>query len=83
MASREEQGGSSYVYFQSVSAHVYHGSLALLTVSFPLVRIVGGITHIVSEQNPSNVTLQIVFATLEGAGVSPLLLATLGFLQTV
>lgn len=48
-----------------------------------IIRIVGGITHIVSEQNPSNVTLQIVFATLEGAGVSPLLLATLGFLQTV
>ena len=48
------------------------------------MRIVGGVTHIVSEEqsNPS-VTLITIFSILEGAGLSPLMMATLGFLSTV
>ena len=48
-----------------------------------IVRILGGITHALSEQNPSNTTLQIIFGVMESAGLSPLMLATLGFLSTV
>ena len=48
-----------------------------------IVRILGGITHALSEQNPSNTTLQIIFGIMESAGLSPLMLATLGFLSTV
>ena len=48
------------------------------------VRVAGAVTHIISEQetNPS-VTLLIVVTILETSGVSPLLVATLGFLGTV
>ena len=48
-----------------------------------LVRILGGITPVLYEQNPSNTTLQIIFGIMESAGLSPLMLATLGFLSTV
>ncbi|OCH92728.1 hypothetical protein OBBRIDRAFT_750980 [Obba rivulosa] len=57
------------------------GWIFLLILS--IVRIAGGITHIALEQNPTNSTLQIVVGILESAGVSPLLLATLGFLNIV
>ncbi|KZT67599.1 hypothetical protein DAEQUDRAFT_812672 [Daedalea quercina L-15889] len=57
------------------------GWVLLLTLS--LVRIIGGATLIASQQDPSNVTLDVVASILVAAGVSPLLLATLGFIGTV
>ncbi|KAH9836536.1 uncharacterized protein C8Q71DRAFT_758388 [Rhodofomes roseus] len=57
------------------------GWIFLLILS--LVRIIGGATAVAAEQNPSDKTLDIVSATLTSAGVSPLLLATIGFLGTV
>ncbi|KAH9921456.1 uncharacterized protein B0H18DRAFT_956651 [Fomitopsis serialis] len=57
------------------------GWIFLLILS--IVRIVGGATQVAAEQNPSNITLDIVSYTLTSAGVSPLLLATIGFLATV
>ncbi|KAI0932666.1 hypothetical protein AcW1_000277 [Taiwanofungus camphoratus] len=57
------------------------GWIFLLILS--IIRIVGGVTHVLSEQKPTNITLIIIYSIMEGAGVSPLLLATLGFLQTV
>ncbi|KAH9836535.1 uncharacterized protein C8Q71DRAFT_857768 [Rhodofomes roseus] len=57
------------------------GWIFLVIVS--LVRIVGGATEVASQQNPSDVTLATVSSTLTSAGVSPLLLATIGFLTTV
>ncbi|KAI0351243.1 hypothetical protein OH77DRAFT_1498660 [Trametes cingulata] len=55
----------------------------IFLVILSIIRIGGGVTHILSEQSPTNVTLQIVFAILESTGLSPLLLATVGFLGTV
>jgi len=54
-----------------------------LPVHWPPVRIVGGATQIAAEQNPSNITLDTMSYTLTSAGLSPLLLATIGFLATV
>ncbi|KAI1795401.1 hypothetical protein LXA43DRAFT_40844 [Ganoderma leucocontextum] len=48
-----------------------------------IARIVGGITHVLWEQNPTNITLQTIFTIMESAGLSPLLMATLAFLSTV
>ncbi|PIL26230.1 hypothetical protein GSI_11985 [Ganoderma sinense ZZ0214-1] len=48
-----------------------------------ITRIVGGVTHVLSEQNPSNTILQTVFSIMESAGLSTLLIATLAFLSTV
>ena len=48
-----------------------------------LVRITGGITHILWEQNPKNTSLQTIFSIMESAGLSPLLMATLAFLSIV
>ncbi|KAI1795399.1 hypothetical protein LXA43DRAFT_40422 [Ganoderma leucocontextum] len=48
-----------------------------------IIRITGGITHLLWEQNRSNTTLQIIFSVMESAGLSPLLMATLAFLSTV
>ncbi len=47
------------------------------------MRIVGGIMHILWEQNPKNTSLQIVFSVMESAGLSPLLMATMAFLTIV
>ena len=47
----------------------------------PLVRITGGITHVLWEQNPKNTSLQSIFSIMESAGLSPLLMATLAFLS--
>jgi len=57
------------------------GWVFLLTLS--LTRIVGGGLQVASQQNPSDVTLDSVAAALVSAGLSPLLMATLGFLGTV
>ncbi|KAI0639026.1 hypothetical protein C8Q77DRAFT_1034073, partial [Trametes polyzona] len=51
-------------------------------VILSLIRLIGSITHILSEGNPTNTTLFTITSILEAAGTSPLLLATLGFLQT-
>ncbi|CCM06400.1 uncharacterized protein FIBRA_08660 [Fibroporia radiculosa] len=71
----------------SIALTVRHGFTRragwVFLVLLALIRIVGGITHIASEVSPTNTTLQIVYSILETSGVSPLLLATLGFLQTV
>ncbi|TCD68818.1 hypothetical protein EIP91_009685 [Steccherinum ochraceum] len=47
-------------------------------------QCVGGAIHVASEQqsNPST-TLITIIAILEGVGLSPLMLATLGFLSTI
>ncbi|OBZ79227.1 hypothetical protein A0H81_00431 [Grifola frondosa] len=55
----------------------------ILLVVLSIIRIVGGVTHVLSEQNPSNITLRIIYGIAESSGVSPLLVATLGFLATV
>ncbi|KAK7694240.1 hypothetical protein QCA50_001420 [Cerrena zonata] len=58
------------------------GWIYLLILS--IIRIVGGSVHLASELGDSNnTTLKIVFGILESAGLSPLLLATLGLLRTV
>ncbi|EKM60756.1 uncharacterized protein PHACADRAFT_246870 [Phanerochaete carnosa HHB-10118-sp] len=58
------------------------GWLYLLILS--IIRIAGGITHIIAQEqaNPST-TLETVVTILETSGVSPLLIATVGFLTTV
>jgi len=54
--------------------------LVLLSV----IRITGGVTHVMSEHESSpSSNLLIVVGVTEASGVSPLLLATLGFLGTV
>ncbi|KAI8983410.1 hypothetical protein BD414DRAFT_490821 [Trametes punicea] len=52
-------------------------------VILAIIRIIGGVAHILSEGNPSNVTERTIYGIMESAGTSPLLLATLGFLRTV
>jgi hypothetical protein len=52
-------------------------------VLFSLIRFVSGIITIVAEQKPTNIGLQIANGILIGIALSPLLLATLGFLKTV
>ncbi|THH27486.1 hypothetical protein EUX98_g6707 [Antrodiella citrinella] len=49
-----------------------------------LVRIIGSVTHIVAEQssNPSTGLIEC-YSILENVGLSPLMMATLGFLTTV
>ncbi|PCH33292.1 hypothetical protein WOLCODRAFT_135033 [Wolfiporia cocos MD-104 SS10] len=48
-----------------------------------ILRIVGGITHVMYEHDTSNSNLEITYEICEASGVSPLLLATLGFLRTI
>ncbi|KAI0757365.1 hypothetical protein C8Q80DRAFT_1225239 [Daedaleopsis nitida] len=55
----------------------------IFLVLLAIVRIAGGITHILSENNPTNTTERVVYSIMESSGLSPLLLATLGFLGTV
>lgn len=52
-------------------------------VILSLIRIVGSCAAIASEYNTSSENLEITALSLESAGVSPLLLATLGFLRTI
>ncbi|KAL7278464.1 hypothetical protein ACG7TL_007463 [Trametes sanguinea] len=55
----------------------------IFLVIMAIIRIVGGVTHVLSEQNPTDVNLQIIFNIMEAAGLSPLLVASVGFLGTV
>jgi len=58
------------------------GWIFLLILS--IVRIVGAACHIAAEQSSDpSTTLITVFSILESAGLSPLMLATIGFLSTV
>jgi hypothetical protein len=52
--------------------------------SLPLVRILGGALQVASATTlPINTSLFIATAVITSAGLSPLLLATLAFVQTV
>jgi len=52
-------------------------------VILSIMRVVGGVTHILSETTEkSSIALRITYGICESAGTSPLLLATMGFLQT-
>ncbi|KAJ3010214.1 hypothetical protein NUW54_g282 [Trametes sanguinea] len=55
----------------------------IFLVVMAIIRIIGGVTHVLSEQNPSNINLQIIFNIMESSGLSPLLVASVGFLGTV
>ncbi|KAH9927511.1 uncharacterized protein BXZ73DRAFT_90761 [Epithele typhae] len=55
----------------------------LMLIILSIARIIGGITHVLSEQNPSNITEKTIYGIMEAAGLSPLLVASLGFLGTV
>ncbi|KAI1797534.1 hypothetical protein LXA43DRAFT_1176877 [Ganoderma leucocontextum] len=48
-----------------------------------VLRLMGGISHIISEGHPTNVTARVIYNIMEAAGQGPLLAATLGFLRTV
>ncbi|KAI0662460.1 hypothetical protein C8Q70DRAFT_931321 [Cubamyces menziesii] len=56
------------------------GWISLVVLS--IIRIIGAVTHILSEENPTNVTDRIIYGIMESAGTSPLLIATVGFLRT-
>lgn len=48
------------------------------------VRVIGAVTHIYAEEHTSaSNTVHIVYSIMESTGISPLLLAALGFLGTV
>lgn len=47
------------------------------------VRLIGAISHIISEGHPTNITARLIYFIMEAAGQGPLLAATLGFLRTV
>jgi len=56
----------------------------LFLVILAVMRIVGGVTHVLSETTDKSSTgLKIAYGICESAGTSPLLLATMGFLGTV
>jgi len=56
----------------------------VLLVVVSLVRIVGGSLHIAAEEvRPINISLFIGYSILEAAGLSPLLIATVGFLKSI
>lgn len=58
------------------------GWLYLLILS--IIRIAGGVTHIIAEnQAHPSTTLEIMVNVFETSGLSPLLVATVGFLSTV
>ncbi|KAM5532760.1 hypothetical protein V8D89_013557 [Ganoderma adspersum] len=48
-----------------------------------VLRLIGAISHIISEGNPTNITPRLIYNIMEAAGQGPLLAATLGFLRTV
>ncbi|KAH9846634.1 hypothetical protein C2E23DRAFT_686247, partial [Lenzites betulinus] len=52
-------------------------------VILSIIRLIGSVTHILAEQNPTNTTYTTIYTIMEAAGTSPLLVATLGFLMTV
>ncbi|KAI0761205.1 hypothetical protein BD413DRAFT_592302 [Trametes elegans] len=54
----------------------------IFLVILSIIRLVGAITHILSEQDATNVTARTIYGIMEAAGLSPLLMATLGFMRT-
>ncbi|KAI0358995.1 hypothetical protein OH77DRAFT_1493955 [Trametes cingulata] len=50
-------------------------------VLLSIVREAGAVTRILSENDPTNTTYPTIYGVLETAGMSPLLVATLGFLR--
>ncbi|KAM5533770.1 hypothetical protein V8D89_012545 [Ganoderma adspersum] len=75
------------ILFLSIVLVVRHGATRkagwIFFAILSIARIVGGSTHALWEQHPSNATLQTIFTIMESIGLSPLLMATLGFLSTV
>ncbi|GBE78458.1 predicted protein [Sparassis crispa] len=56
----------------------------IFLVILSIIRIVGGVTHVLSEtSDKNNSTLITIYSIMESAGLSPLLMATLGFCNTV
>jgi len=56
----------------------------IFLVVLSIVRIVGGACHVAAEESSDpSTTLITTFSILESAGLSPLMLATVGFLNTV
>ncbi|KAI0735539.1 hypothetical protein C8Q76DRAFT_286066 [Earliella scabrosa] len=48
-----------------------------------VLRLIGGITRILSASDQTNVAKRTAYGVAEGAGQGPLLIATIGFLRTV
>ena len=82
MGLQEELAGFFSWFYLSVCSVSIWSPVWYYTNVLP-VRIIGGSLHIASENSPSNINLRIAYAILEGAGLSPLLIATIGFLQTM
>ena len=69
---------SKYLKYSPSKLHI------LTFFGLPIVRIIGSIVHIASEvSNSANSMVHIIYSILEGAGLQPLLGATLGFLATM
>lgn len=81
----KRSGGWLFFVIFSIGKLLSHNYPSILTTYILfLVRIVGASIHIAAELESSyNVTLHIIYGVLEGAGLQPLLGATLGFLGTV
>lgn len=78
----ENRDGFSFSFSLLVRCDIVDG-LFLRLILF-LVRILGGTLQIAAQLvRPVNTNLYLSAAILEAAGLSPLLLATLGFVQTV
>lgn len=76
---------AGWVFLVVLSLGEYKAKYPLDTIqTLYLVRIIGGIAHVIAEvqSNPSN-TVVTMYTILESAGLSPLMMATLGFLSTV
>ncbi|CDO69939.1 hypothetical protein BN946_scf184836.g13 [Trametes cinnabarina] len=75
------------IFFVAIPLVLRHGFTRkagwIFLILLAIIRIVGGVTHILFEQKPSNTTLQIIFNVMEASGLSPLLVASVGFLSTV
>lgn len=66
-----------------VIRHGFHRRAGwIFLLIFGIVRVVGASMHIASEGDPTSIALHVGYSILEGAGMSPLLLATIGFLST-
>ena len=83
---RRTAGWILFVLF-SLSKYLKYSPSKLHILTFfglPIVRIIGSIVHIASEvSNSANSMVHIIYSILEGAGLQPLLGATLGFLATM
>ncbi|RPD61451.1 hypothetical protein L227DRAFT_610462 [Lentinus tigrinus ALCF2SS1-6] len=54
----------------------------IFLIILSIIRLIGGVTHILSQENPTSISLRVIFNIMESSGLSPLLVATLGFLGT-